>query len=411
MTEPSSLYAGQAEIDLSAFAKNLAALQAHAPQAEPLAIVKADAYGHEAKLIAKAAWDQGVRWLGQAQVQEALNLHAYFDQIGLPSCHEANGPRIFTWIFPSGANGVKARKAAIAAGLDISVSNTFELDELLLAYHDLLAEDEATKKPARVHLKIDVGNSRAGATKEHWPELVAATKAAVETGIVSLEGIWSHLQSADDPAPEAIAETNQQIDNFEAAIEVAKAAGLSPVRRHLSATSGGLWHPRAHFDMIRWGIGLYGYSPNPAHPGSPTDLTPVMTLAAPLMSVKQIPAGQGVSYNATWRAERATWVGLVPLGYADGISRLQSNTAWVTVYHEGEAIPARIIGRVCMDQFMIDLGHGEQPRAARGDRVVLFGGEQKAANADDWAKTAQTISYEILTSIGARVPRVPTLTK
>ncbi|MBV7363487.1 alanine racemase [Actinomycetaceae bacterium TAE3-ERU4] len=392
-------YPGQALIDLDALAHNYRILSGKIGQADSLVIVKADAYGHGAQKIALALYEAGARWFGQAQLGEALQLAHAFKKAGLPplrTAPTAQTPRIFSWISVPGLDGDELRVQALENGIDLSISNLEELVEIVAAA-------QTTGICARVHLKVDVGNSRAGCPRDVWDSFFSQTALAQADGKIKIVAIWSHLQSADDPAPEAFAETKTQIQNYELALEVAKKYGIIPEIRHLAATSGGLWHPESRYDLVRWGIGLYGLSPNSAHEtAKELGLKPVMRLRAPLLSVKEIPAGQGVSYNATWRAERNHWVGLVPLGYADGIPRLASNRAGVSVHTREGIIRARVIGRICMDQFVIDLGINP-PAAKRGDTVELFGNETEI---DDWAKASQSVNYEIITRLGPRVERI-----
>ena len=205
---------------------------------------------------------------------------------------------------------------------------------------------------------------------------------------------------------------------FEEGLAILADAGVTPRIRHLSATSGILWHREAHYDMVRAGIGLYGLSPDPEVATSEQlGLTPALELRAPLTSVKVIEEGTPASYGGTWVAPTRRWIGLVPLGYGDGILRAVSNKARVVVHTASGPFNAPIVGRVCMDQFMVDLGpaggdagaptarSGQAP-AAPGDTAMLFGsGIGGEALADDWARAATTINYEIVTRLGAHIPR------
>lgn len=206
---------------------------------------------------------------------------------------------------------------------------------------------------------------------------------------------------------------------FEEGLAILADAGITPRIRHLAATSGILWHPETHYDMVRAGIGLYGLSPDPAvSSAADLGLVPALTLRAPLTSVKVIEEGTPASYGGTWVAPTRRWVGLVPLGYGDGILRAASNRARVTVHTASGPLDAPLIGRVCMDQFIIDLGPAEgdagTPTARSGDApatvgdiAVLFGaGHDGDPLADDWARAATTINYEIVTRLGAHIPRV-----
>ena len=260
--------------------------------------------------------------------------------------------------------------------------------------------------------------SRAGSTLADLPALASALKMAEEDGLVDVVGAWSHMSRADDPSEAGNASTASHVRIFEEGLAILAAAGITPRIRHLAATSGILWHPETHYDMVRAGIGLYGLSPDPAV-ASATDLglIPALTLRAPLTSVKVIEEGTPASYGGTWVAPTRRWVGLVPLGYGDGILRSASNRARVTVHTASGPLEAPLIGRVCMDQFIVDLGpadgdagtptarSGRAP-AAVGDLAVLFGaGLDSDPLADDWARAADTINYEIVTRLGAHIPR------
>ena len=217
-------------------------------------------------------------------------------------------------------------------------------------------------------------------------------------GLVEVEGIWSHLADADTPGAPSV---QRQLERYLDALEQAESVGIRPRLRHLS-NSGGLWaHPELRFDLVRTGIAMYGLTPAPVL-GTAADLglVPAMSLVARLAHVKGVEPGTSVSYGGTWTADRPTALGLVPLGYADGIPRAAGNRVQVAV--DGQLRP--IVGRVAMDQFVIDLGDGELPHV--GDDVHVFGpGRHGEWTADQWADTLDTIGYEIVTRIGSRVPR------
>jgi alanine racemase len=253
---------------------------------------------------------------------------------------------------------------------------------------------------ARVHLKVDTGLTRNGAPEYAWDELFAAAAEAEGAGALRLVGLWSHLAAADELGHPSV---RLQLAAFDRAYAQARLAGLQPELRHLANSAGALVVPESRFDLVRVGIAAYGIEPAPglaARAG--VRLTPVMRLRAQLALVKHIPAGAGVSYGWTWTAPEPTVVGLVPLGYADGIPRHAGNVAEAAV--GGRRAPVR--GRICMDQFVVELGPGS--RAEPGDEVTLFGDAGAAGDvptAADWAEVCGTIGYEIVTRIGARVPR------
>ena len=255
-----------------------------------------------------------------------------------------------------------------------------------------------TERVARVHLKIDTGMSRNGATAQTWPELCAAAAEAERAGAVRVVGLWSHLASADEFGAPSVGE---QSAAFGAASEVAAAAGLRPELRHLANSAGALLVPDSHLDLVRVGVAAYGIDPGPGViAAASAPLRQVMRLRAQLVNVKDVESGTGVSYGLTWHAGQSTRLGLVPLGYADGIPRIATHRATVTV--AGRRVPVR--GRICMDQFVVDLDGSD---AAVGDEVVIFGpGDDGEPTVADWADWSETIGHEIVTGIGSRVERV-----
>ena len=397
-------YPSSAAVDLAAIRHNLGVLRAAAPGALQLATVKANAYGHGLLPVARAALDGGADWLGVAQLAEAFTLRRGLDEAGVA---RADAP-ILAWISTSSSDFA----AAIEADIDLSVSWTWVLA-------DICAAARQVGRPARVHVKIDTGMSRAGSTLADLPALASALRMAADDGLVDVVGAWSHMSRADDPSEAGNASTASHVRIFEEGLAILADAGVTPRIRHLSATSGILWHPEAHYDMVRAGIGLYGLSPDPAvATAEQLGLIPALELRAPLTSVKVIQEGTPASYGGTWVAPTRRWIGLVPLGYGDGILRAVSNRARVVVHTASGPFNAPIVGRVCMDQFMVDLGQAEgspgtptarsgQAPAAPGDIATLFGsGAGGEALADDWAQAAGTINYEIVTHLGAHIPRI-----
>lgn len=393
-------YAGRAIISHTAIAENLQRLRECAPHAKQMAIVKAGAYGHGLIEVSYTALRSGVEYLGVAQLAEAMTLRAGLDRLGIPR----EKAKIFTWIAHEGADW----EEALAADLELSVSTAARLAEICSAVRTRREEDEHTPA-ARIHVEIDTGMSRAGARLDTLPGLASALAMAQAEGLVDVVAAWSHLHSADDLSEQGRAATAEQCDLFEAALGILAMSGIHPRLRHLAATSGILWHPDTHYDMVRPGIGLYGLSPNPTIASEDElGLVPAMHLQAPLTSIKRINTGDTVSYGATWTAPEATWIGIVPLGYADGILRTTSNRGEVFVITETLRERRPMTGRVCMDQFMIDLGpaHGIPP-AQEGDMVVLFAnGLHGVPTASEWAKWAGTINYEVVCRVGERLPRI-----
>ncbi|MFJ3866391.1 alanine racemase [Streptomyces nigra] len=368
----------RAEIDLAALRANVRTLRGRAPGAALMAVVKADAYGHGALPCARAALEAGATWLGTATPEEALALRA----AGI------HGVRMMCWLWTPGGPW----QEAIEADLDVSVSGMWALREVTEA-----ARRAGT--PARVQLKADTGLGRGGCQPgDDWAELVREALRAEADGLIRITGLWSHFACADEPGHPSIA---AQLDSFREMTAYAEERGARPEVRHIANSPATLTLPESHFDLVRTGIALYGVSPSPEL-GSPADLglRPVMTLSASLALVKQVPGGHGVSYGHHYVTPGETTLGLVPLGYADGIPRHASGAGPVLVGGKWRTVA----GRVAMDQFVVDLG-GDEPEA--GARAVLFGpGDGGEPTAEDWAQAAGTIGYEIVTRIGSRVPRV-----
>jgi alanine racemase len=245
-----------------------------------------------------------------------------------------------------------------------------------------------------VHLKADTGLSRGGAAPDDWPALVDAALAAEATGQIKVAGLFSHFACADEPGHPSI---QRQLNVFAEAVELAEKTGLRPEVRHLANSAATLTVPAARLDLVRPGIAVYGHSPIP---GAGTfGLRPAMTLTARVALTKRVAAGSGVSYGHTYHTSAETTLALIPAGYGDGVPRHGSNVLEVLAAGRRR----RIAGRVCMDQFVIDMGDDD---ISAGDDVILFGpGDHGEPTAQDWADAIGTISYEIVTRIGPRVPR------
>jgi len=366
----------EARVDLNRIRDNVRTLRA-GTSAEVMAVVKADGYGHGLLEAAYAARRAGAPWLGVATLDEAVRLREAGDT-----------GRILSWLTVPGDDWA----AAIDRGVDVTAYTLAELDEIRAA---------VTHTPARLQLKIDTGLSRGGSTADLWPGLLAAARAGEAEGTWRVTGIWSHFACSDEPGHAA---NDAQERAFREALAGADRAGLRPEVRHLANSAAALLRPSSRFDLVRCGIASYGLDPAP---GLSPDigLEPAMTVTAPLALTKQLSAGAGVSYGHTWTAPGETRVGLVPLGYGDGVPRHAGDTA--EVWLDGGRRPIR--GRICMDQFVVDLGNGPGPdgdEIAAGDPVVLFGpGGRGEPTADDWARACGTIHYEIVTRMGGRLRR------
>ena len=367
----------QARIDLGAVRDNVAALSARAAGgAQVMAVVKADGYGHGLLPCARAAVQGGASWLGVAFLEEALALRS--DGIDVP---------VLAWLMVPDED----LAPAVAAGVDLSVDDLAQLDRVLAAAR-------ATGTTARVQLKVDTGLSRGGATVRDWPDVCAAAAKAEAGGEVSVTGVWSHFAFADGGPDHPV--NGAQAGVFAEALAVVDRAGLRPEVRHLANSAATLTAPATHYDLVRPGLACYGLSPVPDL-GAPADfgLRPAMTLTSTVALVKRVPAGTGVSYLHRHVTAAEATLALVPLGYADGVPRAATGTAEVLLRGRRRTIA----GTVCMDQFVLDLG---DDAVEAGDEVVLFGpGDDGEPTAQDWASVLGTIDYEIVTRIGARVPR------
>jgi len=372
-----------ARINLRAIESNVRRIREIAAPAQLMAVVKADGYGHGLLPSAQAALAGGADWLGVAFIEEALALRA----AGVDS-------RLLCWLAVPGEHLSKA----VLADVDLSASAAWMVNEIAAA-------SMQAGREARVHLKVDTGLSRAGAVLADWPALLDAAISAQARGAIRIVGIWSHLAYGDDPENPT---TSAQISGFNEALEAARRAGVTPEVRHLANSGGALHRPDTRYDLVRAGIATYGLAPAPNLADARTlGLTPAMTLTARLALAKTVPAGAGVSYGHRYSTTEATTLGLVPLGYADGIPRAASNIAEVLVRGAASTALRKIAGTVCMDQFVVDLGAGNDGAFVAGDEVLLFGpGDDGEPTAQDWATALNTISYEVVTRIGPRVPRV-----
>src|SRR5665648_835200 len=335
----------QAVIDLAAIRSNVAALAGHAPTAQVMAVVKADGYGHGLLPSARAALAGGATWLGVAQATEALQLRAG----GITA-------RVLTWLYSAEA----ALDELLEADIDVSVSGAWSLGQVLDAVR-------ATGRTARVHVKVDTGQVR-----------------------------------PDPDHPTVLAQGTA----FAEAVALAESARAHLEVRHLANSAATLTNPAMHFDLVRPGLAVFGLSPVPQIAGPERfGLVPAMRLESELVLTKVLPAGHGVSYGHAYVTSQETVLGVVPLGYADGVPRHASGRdGRLGAPVQVGARRLGIAGRVCMDQFVLDLG----PEAVEvaGDRVVLFGaGTDGEPTAEDWAQAVGTISYEIVTRVGVGVPR------
>ena len=364
-------------IDLDAIRHNVRRLRQVAAPAAVMVVVKADGYGHGMVAAARAARGAGAGWLGVALLDEALELRAAGD-----------AGRVLSWLASPGADF----GPAVRADVDVTASSVEQLAEIDAACGRV-------QRPARVHLKVDTGLSRNGCPPAQWPRLVATAERLERAGRVHVEGIWSHFACADQPDHPA---NDAQELVFDEALAAARLAGLRPSVTHLANSPATLTRPSAHRDLVRVGLAAYGVSPAP-EVGTPAHfrLRPALSLRARLAAVRPVPAGAGVSYGHTHVTSEPTTLGLVPVGYGEGIAVTSSNRGRVSV--AGRSCPQ--VGRVCMDQLVVDLGAGGAGDARAGDEVVLIGTGDGDPSVQEWAEAGGTIGYEVVTRLGGRLTR------
>ena len=367
-------FLAEAVVDLGAIQHNVRLLCEHAGRAQVMAVVKADGYGHGATEVARAALAAGAAELGVATVDEALALRA--DGITAP---------VLAWLHPPGIDF----GPALLADVEIAVSSVRQLDELLDAVR-------RTGKTATVTVKVDTGLNRNGVAPALYPTMLAALRQAVAEDAIRLRGLMSHLVYADQPRNPI---NDVQAQRFADMLAQARNEGLRFEVVHLANSSATMSRPDLAFDLVRPGIAVYGLSPVPDL--GDMGLIPAMTVKCVVALVKAIRTGEGVSYGHTWIAERDTNVALMPIGYADGVFRTLGGRLEVLI--NGRRRPG--VGRICMDQFLVDLGPG-RPDVAEGDEAILFGpGSRGEATAQDWADLLGTIHYEVVTSPRGRITR------
>ena len=356
----------EARIDTAHLASNIALLKSTSKTAL-MAVVKADAYGHGLLGVGLSAEKAGADWLGVALLEEAITLRTH--GVRIP---------ILAWLVSPGADF----KSAVDHDIDVAVSSIAAFKEI----------STLPGKP-RIHIELDTGMTRGGFLDE-WQEFLMQ-----DFSTVNVVGVFSHFARADEPGEK---QNDEQLKRFNAMVEDLSKIEVNPAIKHLSNSAATLKNPSAHFDLVRAGISLYGLSPDVSTLGSSNNLLlkPVMQLRAKLHLVKTVPAGSPVGYGASAHTTAQTKLGVVAIGYADGIPRIAKDAG---VFINGKKAP--IIGRVSMDQFVVDLG--ADSTAVSGDWVIIFGdGSHGEYTADDWGNASLSINYEIVTRIGPRVPRI-----
>ena len=365
-----------AEVDLAAIRHNVGVLARLAGPARLGAVVKAGAYGHGPVESAQAALESGASWLAVALVEEGAQLRdagidapvLLLSEPPAGAMAEVVGLRLTPTVYTEA--GMAAAAAAAAAG--------------------------AGGGPLPVHVKVDTGMHRVGAAPSDAVKLALTVEERPE---LELQGVWTHFAVADAPDDPF---TGVQIDRFAAVLDELAGLGVRPPLAHACNSAGLLAHPTARHDLVRCGLALYGVAPSPALADACSDLRPALALKARVSLVKEVEAGEGVSYGLRFRADRPTVIATVPIGYADGVPwRLPGAGGEVLV--GGRRRP--LAGSVTMDQLMVDCG--DDASVAVGDEVVLIGRQgAEEIGAWEWAARLGTIAYEVLSGIGARVPRV-----
>jgi alanine racemase len=364
----------QAVVDLGAVEHNIGVLRELAGPAQVMAVVKADGYGHGAVQVGRAALAAGAAELGVATVGEALALRGA--GIAAP---------VLAWLHAPGTDFAPA----VAADVQLAVSSVRQLGEVLAAVTQV-------GRPATVTVKVDTGLSRNGVSAADYPAMLTALHRAHTDGAIRVRGIMSHLAHGDVPEHPFNDVQAQRLTEMR---DRAREHGVPVEIAHLSNSPAVLTRPDLAFDMVRPGVAVYGLNPVPDR--GDVGLRPAMTLKCPVALVRSVRAGDGVSYGHLWVADRDTTLALLPLGYADGVYRALSGR--IDVLIKGK--PRRAVGRVCMDQFVVDLGP-DASDVTEGDDAILFGpGTQGESTAQDWADLLDTIHYEIVTSPRGRVVR------
>jgi alanine racemase len=359
------------QVDLEAIAHNIAQVRART-NSHILAVVKADAYGHGLIPVATTAISSGASWLGTALLEEAIALRSA--GIEVP---------IIAWLTPPGADF----ESALSLDIDLSVSS-------IKLFQEILEVGARLGLKPRLHFEVDTGMRRGGIL-DGWDEFLQF--ATEQRGNYTLVGLWSHFARADEPESDF---NNLQEREFENKLAGLSSVGLTPEVIHLSNSAAALTRPSAHYSAIRLGIAMYGLSPDVKTMGSGSEfnLHPAMSIRAQLHLVKDAKTGEAVGYGGTEVLKCDTKLGIVAMGYSDGLPRSTTNLAGVSFH----GVRAPLVGRISMDQCVVDLGPDSQ--AVAGDYVTIMGSD--GYSIDEWASAAGTINYEIVTRIAARVPRV-----
>ncbi len=361
----------QVVIDLKQFKSNLDLIQNHVGSAQVMPILKANGYGHGMVPLANYLQDHGYLFLGVAFLEEGILLR----KSGIKS----------DILILGGINNAQIHHF-IRYNLILTASS---VDKLLMI--EQIASE--LKQKARVHLKIDTGMERIGIHHYNANRLI---EASLMCHHLSIEGIYSHFANADTPD---LTESKKQLDHFLKAIQFYEVRQLPIPTRHIANSGAILQFPESHLDLVRVGIMGYGYLPDQTLKKT-IPVKPILSLTSQVVYFKVIPKGAAVSYGSRWRASKQTRIVTIPVGYGDGYLRIMSGKASVLIH--GKRYP--VVGQICMDQMMVDIG---ADTAYNGDRVTLIGEDgDQIITADDLAQWQNTISYEVLTNLNTRLPRI-----
>jgi alanine racemase len=367
--DPGRQYSTWVQIDLDSIASNIRYFS-ESTKREIMAVVKANAYGHGAVAVSKAALNAGAKWLAVARVEEALELRQ---------------AKIDAPVLILGYTPPDQVDAMIAEDVSMTVWDAHQIEAIG-------ATASGLSRPAKLHLNVDTGMSRLGVTASKAVELASAIE---QHAHLVLQGVFTHYACADESDPDP---TRAQLDTFQALVEALDSRGLRPELIHSANSAAGLAYPPAWFDMIRVGIAMYGLHPSASRPAPPS-FRPALSWKSCLVMVKTLPPGRGVSYGHVYHTTRDERIGTVPVGYADGFRRIEGNSVLVG----GREVP--VVGRVTMDQIMVQLDN--VPDAKEGDEVVLIGVQGGASiRAEELAQRWGTINYEVTSGIANRVPRL-----
>ncbi|MBN6187693.1 alanine racemase [Aneurinibacillus sp. BA2021] len=364
-----------AEINLDAIGKNIQTFRNHIPQeTKIMAVVKADGYGHGAYEVAQRALAEGAEWLGVALLDEALELRS----------RGITAPILVLSSFP-----VRGIAHALQHDIAMTVYQVEYLDEVCRIAGKM-------KKQARIHIKVDTGMGRIGMRSTE--ELLTFCKQAAACPWVTMEGLFTHFATADE---EDTAYTLSQYEQFKQFVDELTAEGIAIPLLYTNNSAAAMFYPERSRHMIRLGISLYGQYPSGYAKSTNLPLQPAFQWKARISHVKRVPAGTKVSYGATYETPMEAVIATIPVGYADGYNRTLSNKGYVLI----KGRRARIVGRVCMDQFMVDVTH--IPDVTVGEEAVLIGRQgQEEITVDEMAEWLGTINYEVTCMVSKRVPRV-----